>query len=92
MQRAISSHEYPNYTLPPLSIQAVFILVGPSLLAASIYMELGRIMLVTGGENYSLIRRSWLTKIFVVGDFISFLVQAGGAHTTPIRLYRGERN
>lgn len=62
-----------------MSIQAVFILVGPSLLAASIYMELGRIMIVTGGEKYSIIRRSWLTKIFVLGDVISFLVQAGGA-------------
>lgn len=61
-----------------MSIQAVFILVGPSLLAASIYMELGRIMIVTGGEKYSIIRRSWLTKIFVLGDVVSFLVQAGG--------------
>lgn len=25
------------------------------------------------------IRRTWLTKIFVIGDIISFLVQAGGA-------------
>lgn len=41
-------------------------------------MELGRIMIVTGGEHLSPIRRSWLTKIFVVGDVISFLVQAGG--------------
>lgn len=41
-------------------------------------MELGRIMIVTGGEHLSPIRRSWLTKIFVVGDVTSFLVQAGG--------------
>ncbi|KAJ5800131.1 uncharacterized protein N7518_002199 [Penicillium psychrosexuale] len=77
--RLVSSKQYPNYTIPPLAIQAIFILVAPSLLAASIYMELGRIMIVTGGEHLSPIRRSWLTKIFVVGDVISFLVQAGGA-------------
>ncbi|KAJ5885024.1 hypothetical protein N7495_009534 [Penicillium taxi] len=59
--------------------EAVLILVAPSLFAASIYMELGRIMLATGGERYSIIRRSWLTKIFVVGDAFSFLVQAAGA-------------
>lgn len=53
-------------------------MVAPSLLAATIYMTLGRIMIVTDGEKYSLIRRSWLTKIFVVGDIISFLTQAGG--------------
>ncbi|KAJ5250214.1 hypothetical protein N7489_000624 [Penicillium chrysogenum] len=78
-QRVVSSNEYPNYTIPPLAIQAVLVLVAPSLLAASIYMELGRIMIVTGGEHLSPIRRSWLTKIFVVGDVISFLIQAGGA-------------
>ncbi|KAG0161249.1 hypothetical protein PDIDSM_8783 [Penicillium digitatum] len=77
--RAVSSNEYPRYTIPPLAIQAIFVLVAPSLLAASIYMELGRIMIVTGGERLSPIRRSWLTKIFVVGDMVSFFVQAGGA-------------
>ncbi|KAJ6184211.1 hypothetical protein N7519_005512 [Penicillium mononematosum] len=77
--RVVSSKEYPNYTIPPLAIQAVLVLVAPSLLAASIYMELGRIMIVTGGEHLSPIRRSWLTKIFVVGDVISFFIQAGGA-------------
>ncbi|KAJ5265828.1 hypothetical protein N7524_006846 [Penicillium chrysogenum] len=79
LQRVVSSNEYPNYTIPPLAIQAVLVLVAPSLLAASIYMELGRIMIVTGGEHLSPIRRSWLTKIFVVGDVISFFIQAGGA-------------
>ncbi|KAJ5356623.1 hypothetical protein N7517_011232 [Penicillium concentricum] len=79
LDRVISSNEYPKYTIPPLAIQAIFVLVAPSLLAASIYMELGRIMIVTGGEHLSPIRRSWLTKIFVVGDVISFFVQAGGA-------------
>ncbi|CAI7592830.1 unnamed protein product [Penicillium glandicola] len=77
--RIVSSKQYPNYTKPALAIQAVFVLVAPSLLAASIYMELGRIMIVTGGEHLSPIRRSWLTKIFVVGDVVSFFVQAGGA-------------
>lgn len=84
-QRVVSSNEYPNYTIPPLAIQAVLVLVAPSLLAASIYMELGRIMIVTGGEHLSPIRRSWLTKIFVVGDVISFLIQAGGkTHTSSL--------
>ncbi|OQE32489.1 hypothetical protein PENFLA_c001G10509 [Penicillium flavigenum] len=77
--RVVSSKEYPNYTIPPLAIQAVLVLVAPSLLAASIYMELGRVMIVTGGEHLSPLRRSWLTKIFVVGDVISFFIQAGGA-------------
>lgn len=41
-------------------------------------MILGRIILVTDGEQHSLIRRKWLTKIFVTGDVISFLAQSAG--------------
>lgn len=42
-------------------------------------MVLGRIIMVTDSEQHSLIRQKWLTKIFVTGDVISFMVQAGGA-------------
>ena len=41
-------------------------------------MMLGRIILVTDGEHHSLIPKKWLTKTFVVGDVISFLMQGGG--------------
>jgi len=41
-------------------------------------MLLGRIILVTDGESHSLIRKRWLTKIFVIGDVISFLLQGAG--------------
>ena len=42
-------------------------------------MELGRIVLMIKADKALFIRRTWLTKIFVMGDVISFLVQAGGA-------------
>ncbi|KAJ5785939.1 uncharacterized protein N7503_011151 [Penicillium pulvis] len=77
--RAYSSTQYPDYKIAPMLIQYILILVAPALLAASIYMEFGRIILVTNGENYTIIRRTWLTKIFVCGDIISFVVQFGGA-------------
>jgi hypothetical protein len=48
-------------------------------------MELGRIVLLTDGEAYCFIRRTWLTKIFLVGDIISFIMQgAGNFPTYPI--------
>ena len=59
-------------------MQSLLLLLGPSFFAASIYMVLGRIIRLTGGERHSLIRPSWLTKIFVVGDVLSFFVQSGG--------------
>jgi hypothetical protein len=41
-------------------------------------MILGRIILATDGETFSLVRKKWLTKIFVCGDVLSFFVLAGG--------------
>jgi hypothetical protein len=74
----MSSAESPNWTVPVYSLQTILLLVAPALFAASIYMELGRIILVTDGESHTVIRKRWLTKIFVVGDIISFLMQAAG--------------
>ncbi|KAF4630747.1 hypothetical protein G7Y89_g7393 [Cudoniella acicularis] len=65
--------------LMPYIIQNLFILISPALFAASIYMTLGRIIRSINGEKYSLIRVNWLTKTFVIGDVLSFLVQGGSA-------------
>ena len=59
-------------------MQTLLLLVSPALFAASIYMILGRIVLVTNGEKFSLIRRVWLTKLFVLGDVLSFVLQGAG--------------
>ena len=59
-------------------MQSVLLLVAPALIAASIYMVLGRIIVTIDGEKYSLIKKKWLTKIFVAGDVLSFLVLSVG--------------
>ena len=59
----------------------MLILVAPPLFAASIYMTLGRIIVKLGTEDMSLVPVRFLTKIFVVGDVISFLLQCGGLYT-----------
>ncbi len=76
----MSANQTPNWTLGPYIQQTLLLLVAPALFAASIYMVLGRIILLTDGETHSFIRKKWLTKIFVAGDVISFFTQAGGTH------------
>lgn len=77
--RILNALENPGpYTLIPYIIQSIFLLVAPALLAASIYMELGRIVMMVEGEQHLLIRRKWLTKTFVIGDVIAFFMQAAG--------------
>lgn len=76
-------------------MQSLLLLVAPALFAASIYIILGRIILLTGAEECSLIRQRWLTKLFVAGDVISFVTQCGGggiqAAGTLTLLHVGEK-
>ncbi|RSL57732.1 hypothetical protein CEP54_008087 [Fusarium duplospermum] len=78
-----SSDESPRTMQPTNSCRtsSLFLLIPPSLFAASIYMTLGRIMRGLGpkGEMCSIIRVKWLTTTFVVGDVFSFLIQSSGA-------------
>lgn len=65
--------------LIPYVLQSSFLLLGPVLFAASLYMTLGRVIRAVDGGEFSLIRLNWLTRIFVAGDVVSFIVQASGA-------------
>lgn len=76
--RCKSSNETPNWTLGPYIIQSIFLLVAPALFAATIYMELGRIVQMIDGEGRVMISKKWMTKIFVTGDILSFFLQGGG--------------
>lgn len=59
-------------------MQSTLLLVSPALYAASIYMILGRIIQLVHGEKLSVVRLNWLTKIFVAGDVLSFVMQSSG--------------
>lgn len=58
--------------------QSLLILLPPSLYAATIYMIYGRIVILVNAPDASIIRPTRVTKIFVVGDVLSFFVQSGG--------------
>lgn len=63
----------------PYAVQNVFILLGPALFAASIYMCLSRIIRGIGASHHSLIKPRNLTRTFVAGDVLSFVVQGSAA-------------
>ncbi|GAM89085.1 hypothetical protein ANO11243_071200 [Dothideomycetidae sp. 11243] len=64
---------------PLYIIQAILILLAPILFAAGIYMFLGRLITATTLTDLSIIRVTRLTKLFVLGDVLCFLIQAFGA-------------
>lgn len=82
----MSANESPNWTIGPYVMQSTLLLVAPALFAASIYMELGRIIYLVKGQKHSLVRVNWMTKIFVAGDVLSFLMQASGMYSFPVFL------
>jgi hypothetical protein len=45
---------------------------------------LGRIIRLIDGEQHSLIRAKWLTKVFVGGGVLSFLAQSGGMSSIQV--------
>ncbi|KIH95296.1 RTA1 like protein [Sporothrix brasiliensis 5110] len=91
--RILSSRDL--WALGPYILQSVLLLVAPALFAASIYIVLGRIVVHVHGESCALVSPRWLTKVFVCGDVLSFLLQAGGggyqAAGTLAALRTGER-
>ncbi|PYI17349.1 RTA1-domain-containing protein [Aspergillus japonicus CBS 114.51] len=60
------------------AIQTLLLLLAPTLYAASIYMVLARIITFVNAADLSVIPVKWLTKVFVSGDILSFLLQAAG--------------
>ncbi|KAL3455230.1 RTA1 like protein [Aspergillus heterothallicus] len=65
-------------SVPIYSIQTILILLAPPLYAASIYMVLGRLISFLHAETLSVVSVRWMTKIFVTGDVIAFVMQAAG--------------
>lgn len=63
----------------PYLIQMMLILGSAPLLAASIYMTLGRYICALDAEHHAIIRTRWLTKIYVAMDVISFVCQIMGS-------------
>lgn len=74
--RAVSHFHTTSTTL--YAMQTLFVLLAPTLYAASIYMVLGRIIKFLRAEHLSFVPVRFLTKIFVLGDVLSFVAQGAG--------------
>lgn len=57
----------------------MLILCAPPLIAATVYMVLGRIIRSFEAEHLSSMRTKWLTFVFVMNDVFCFCTQLGGA-------------
>ncbi|KAG4266629.1 hypothetical protein FPRO03_01913 [Fusarium proliferatum] len=69
----------------PYAVQNMFILIAPALFAASIYMVLGQIIRGLNADKHSLLKPTKLTRTFVLGDVLSFMIQGGGAGMSVVQ-------
>jgi hypothetical protein len=76
--RAVSHFHTTSTTL--YAIQTLLILLAPTLYAASIYMVLGRVITFLHGDRLSYVPVRYMTKIFVFGDALSFILQGAGEY------------
>ncbi|KAL4749327.1 hypothetical protein BDW72DRAFT_194955 [Aspergillus terricola var. indicus] len=60
------------------AVQTLLLLLAPTLYAASIYMILARIIVSVKAQHLSLVPVKWLTKVFVCGDILPFVLQGAG--------------
>jgi hypothetical protein len=73
----IGAH-YNNTNWGSFIVQGVLILVGPLFFAATIYMMLGRTIRLAGGEDVSIVKPKWCTRLFLAADISTLIIQGLG--------------
>ncbi|KAJ5814713.1 hypothetical protein N7474_006490 [Penicillium riverlandense] len=61
------------------ALQEILILCAPPMIAATVYMTLGRMIRSFDAEHLSSMRTKYLTLVFVLNDILCFCTQIGGA-------------
>ncbi|KFY44780.1 hypothetical protein V494_01305 [Pseudogymnoascus sp. VKM F-4513 (FW-928)] len=60
-------------------LQNVLILGGPTFLAATVYMSLGRYIIALDAREHAMIAPRWITRIYILIDVVCFVSQFMGA-------------
>ncbi|OJD33697.1 rta1 domain protein [Diplodia corticola] len=93
---ASATQKKDRWSMEPYLIQSTFLLVAPTFFATSIYSTFGRIIAVTDGDAYALIKKRWVAIFFVLADVFALLMQAVGGglmamgSTDPTRFNLGQ--
>ncbi|RYC96090.1 hypothetical protein BFJ63_vAg964 [Fusarium oxysporum f. sp. narcissi] len=77
--RVVSASESPDWTFVPYAVQTFAFLLGPSLITASIYMILSKIIIALDADIYSLVPVKVIPKVFIFGDAVALAAQFTGA-------------
>ena len=85
----IASH-YNNQAWGPYITQGVLTLIGPLWFAATIYMMLGRTIVLAGDDGHvSFLKPRWYTRVFVGADVGTLIVQGLGMFIGQEKMMKG---
>ncbi|CAJ0550906.1 Ff.00g108360.m01.CDS01 [Fusarium sp. VM40] len=76
--RAVSARDSPRWTVP-FATQTFASLLGPTLMTATVYMMLRRLIEALDADVHSLVPAKVLPKAFIFGDLLSLAAQLTGA-------------
>ncbi|KAF5662157.1 RTM1-like protein [Fusarium heterosporum] len=77
--RAISARESPHWSTVPYATQTFATLLGPTLMAATLYIIVRKLIMALDADSHALIPARVLPKVFIFGDLISMGAQLTGA-------------
>ncbi|RDA90728.1 hypothetical protein CP533_4043 [Ophiocordyceps camponoti-saundersi (nom. inval.)] len=78
-----------QWNLVAFVIEEIFIGLGPTFMAAGLYLCLGNIVAAFGAEN-SRIPQNYYTRIFIPGDLLALTFQAAGGAATAKNVLSGQ--
>ncbi|RCI16876.1 hypothetical protein L249_2041 [Ophiocordyceps polyrhachis-furcata BCC 54312] len=83
------ANAHNQWNLVAFVMEEIFIGLGPTFMAAGLYLCLGNIVAIFGADN-SRIPQAYYTRIFIPGDMLALTFQAAGGAATAKNVLSGE--
>ncbi|KAM0347698.1 hypothetical protein ACHAPU_004713 [Fusarium lateritium] len=77
--RAISARESPHWSTVPYATQTFATILGPTLMAATIYIMVRKLIIALDADSHALVPARVLPKVFIFADLVSLGAQLTGA-------------
>ncbi|EUC54158.1 RTA1-domain protein [Rhizoctonia solani AG-3 Rhs1AP] len=66
------------HSIPKFIVMHMLVVLSPCGLIATVYMLLGRLALALSADDLLLIRASRITKVYIISDVVTLIIQSGG--------------
>ncbi|KAG5417434.1 RSB1 [Candida metapsilosis] len=82
--RTIGHYHWSNTNI--FLCQIISLTIAPAFIMAGVYYLLTQLIIIHGGERFSILRPSYISWIFICCDVVSLFIQAAGGATAAVKL------